>query len=115
MMNHDGLLKLARNVSLIRRAEISAPLETSFNLTAFMSFMQQTYSIVVVQARERRCDGFEPCRITLKNFQLFRSIFKHPLSNVRKKPLTEIHHIIESGKCHFGFDHPELRQMAARL
>ena len=44
-----------------------------------------------------------------------RRCVERPTHDVDHQTLSELHHIVERRVRHLGFDHPELRQMAARL
>ena len=69
-MDHDRLLKLRRDVSLVRRAEISAPLELRFHLPLGVPLLQHFDSFVIRDAGKRRLDVGQFGYIAANGFQI---------------------------------------------
>ena len=55
-MNHHRPVKLRREVGLVRRAEIAAPLKLGFHLPFGVALLQHFDSFVISDARKRRLD-----------------------------------------------------------
>src|SRR5262249_2027921 len=58
-MHHNRPVELTREISLIRRSEISAPFETLLQLTLGMCFLKNLDRIVVLQSGEVTCNLFQ--------------------------------------------------------
>src|SRR5208282_2261076 len=58
-MDHDGPVVERREIGLVGRAEVSAPLEFIFERALRVAFLQFAYGFVVGDARERRVDLLE--------------------------------------------------------
>ena len=70
---------------------------------------------VIGQARERRHDGFELGEIALQRSKLRTTPFQHALDDEAQQIFGVLHHIIEIRVRDLRLEHPELRQVTARL
>ena len=59
--------------------------------------------------------AFQLRRVALERLQLALPPLERAADHVHEQPLREIHHVVERRERHFGLDHPELGQVAARL
>src|SRR5258707_11849339 len=96
MMNHHRLLKLTRNICLIRRAKIPAPFKLRLHQSLLEALVKHLYSIIVMYTRKWRHYGLEFRSVALQNFQLFLPVFDYASRNVSEHALCEAKDIIES-------------------
>ena len=55
-MDHDRAIKLRREIGLVGRAQITAPLKLVFDQSFGMRFLQHLHGFIVGNAREWRID-----------------------------------------------------------
>ena len=58
-MHHHRLIELRGKISLIRRAQVSTPLEFLFKRALGMTFLQISYRLVVTDPRKRGFNLFQ--------------------------------------------------------
>ena len=108
-MNQDRTVEVLRQRGLVRPAEIAAPFEgQAFSLQDFDR-------LVVRDARERRLHPRQSAHIPLEDGQLPPPALEDPPDQRDEEAFGQLHHVVEIGVGHLGFDHPEFRQMTSGL
>ena len=108
-MDDYGLGKFLAEQRLVRRAEVSAPLEWA------ALALQNLDGLVVGDAREGRLDGFQLGEIAAQDFEFAAALGEDALDDIGDEALGERHHVVERGEGGLRLDHPELGQVAAGL
>ena len=114
-MDHYRAIELCRDIRFIRRTQVAAPLEVVLQLAFGVAVLQHLHCFVVGDARKRRVDLLQLRDIALDRRQLRFAPLQHALHDKGDEILSELHDVVEFGESHFGFDHPELGEVAAGL
>ena len=108
-MDEHRAIELRRNRGLVRRAEVSAPLERqALLLSSFAASSYWSRGNGALTFCERR-------DIALEDLQLRHAPLENPRDHVDDERLGEIHDVVERRVGHLRLDHPEFGQMAPRL
>ena len=108
-IDHDGLGELLGEDGFVGTAEIAAPLD--FRTVGLENF----YGVVIGDAGERTCDGFEFGDVALQDFEFFAALFENAADYIEDEAFGELFDVVEIGPGHFGLYHPELCKVAAGL
>ncbi len=114
-MHHHRPVELFRQVSFVRRSEITAPFKSILELALLVRGLQHLHRIVVLKPRKRRLDYFQLRYVALELGQFLAPILQHTPDDERDELFGETHHVVQICECDFRLDHPELRQVTARL
>ncbi len=119
-VDKNGLVELLGDGGLVRSAEVHAPLEgeqcfllrVGFLLAEFVDHLRR---VVVGDAREGGFDIFQLGDVAPEEFQLRGAVADDALGDVGHHLLFDFHQAVEVAEGDFGFEHPELGQVAAGL
>src|SRR5215472_642724 len=114
-VHHHRLVELRRNVSLIRRTQVSSPPEVVFESAFGVGVLQHPHGVVVRDAGKRRFDLFQPRKIAADGLEIRPALFQAALHQEADQALRQFHDVVELAVGDFGLDHPEFGQMAASL
>src|ERR1700687_4811509 len=96
-------------------AEVSSPLESIFELSLRVAFLQLADGFVVGDAREGRFDFLELRKVAADGCQVGAAAVETSLDQEGQQALGEFPQVVAGAIGQFKFDHPKFGEVAAGL